>query len=299
MSRYSDHFHLAISELGEPEAIFRISLPRFLFQLSLSVLLLVVGFLINYLWWVHGPQKMDHLAMLLLIPPVLGLVVLGRLLRQRGLTVLLYPSGLLYLCRGQALVFLWQEITEVWLHFSHLQKRMEESDAQGVRTACILCPAVSFWDDLLNSSLTLVRQDGARVQLTPAVGDYHQLLVEVQRRTFPRLWQKAWDQFREQGQAVFGPLVVRPDGLHWSKAFLPWEQFDGLRIRQGDLLVRQKKLWKTWRETPVNTLPNLPVLWALVEAVQVLNQSHPSSQSTSVPAGEAQAEEPEARERLS
>jgi len=299
MSRYSDHLHLAVAELGEPEAIYRISLPRFLFQLSLSVLLLVVGLLINYLWWVHGPQKMDHLAMLLLIPPGLGLVVLGRLWRQRGLTVLLYPSGLLYLCRGQALVFLWQEITEVWLHFSHLRERIVEGDERGVRTACILRPAVSFSDDLLSSSLTLVRQDGARVQLTPAVGGYHQLLVEVQRRTFPRLWQSAWVQFQEQGQAVFGPLVVRPDGLHWSKAFLPWEQFDGLRIRQGKLLVRQKKLWKTWRETLVNVLPNLPVLWALVEAVQVLNQSHPASQSTSVPAGEAQAEEPEARERLS
>jgi hypothetical protein len=297
MSRYCDHFHLAVSELGEPEAIYRISLPRFLFQLSLSVLLLVVGLLINYLWWVHGPQRISHLALLLLIPPALGLVVLGRLLRQRGLMVLLYPSGLLYLCRGQALVFLWQEITEVWLRFQHLQERIVEVDGQGVRTAYILRPAVSFSDDLLSSALTLVRQDGAQVQLTPAVGGYHQLLLEVQRRTFLRLWQKTWGQFLEQGQVVFGPFVIRPDGLHWSQAFLPWEQFDGLRIRQGKLLVRQKKLWKTWRETPVNALPNLPVLWALIEELQPLSQSQSSSQSASVPAGEAKG--PEAREARS
>lgn len=298
MSRYLDHFHLAVSELGEPEAIFRISLPRFLFQVVLGVLLIVGGILLNYLWWVHGPQKIDHLAIVLLFPPVLGLVLLRRVLRQRGLMILLYPSGLLYLRRGQALVFLWQEITEVWLHFSHLKERLLESDEQGVRTACLLRPVDSFSDDLFSSSLTLVRQDGVEVQITPAVNGYRQLLLEIQRRTFPRLWRRAWSQFQRQGYVFFGPLVVSGEGLHWSKAVLPWDQFDGLRIQQSKLLVQQKKkLGRTWRSTPVSNLPNLAVLWALVEEAQQQGQTSPSSRSAS-PAEEADLETQDTREAM-
>jgi hypothetical protein len=294
MNSRNPHVELALRELGEPEAIYHISLPRFLALMTLSLLLLLVGLLINYLWWVHGPQKIDHLAILLLFPPVLGLVVLGRLLRQRGLMVLLYPTGLLSVCRGQAQVFLWQEVDQVLLHFHHLKERIVEHSEQGQWPVYLLRPTASFSDDLLNSWLTLVRQDGQDMQITPAVSRYHDLVLEVQRRTFPLLWQRAWDQLQEQGFVTFGPLLVSWQGLHWSQAVLPWNQFDSLRIHKGKLIIRQKKLWKTWRSTSVNTLPNLPIFWGLVEQLhRAMNQvvepsaSHPVAAETDLTKPEA------------
>ena len=270
---------VVLRELGEPEAVYQINLPRLLFHLAISLVLILIGVLINYLWWVHGPQRLDHLTLLLLFPPFLGVVVLGRLLRQRGLMILLYPTGLLYLRRTQAQVFLWQEVDQVFFHFLHVKERIVEHDPEGKLATCLLRPAASFADDVLNSWMTLVRQDGQELQITPAVGRYHQLVLEVQRRIFPLLWQKAWQQLQEQGFVSFGPLRVSDQGVHWSKAVLPWNQFDNLHIYNGKLLIRQKKLWKTWRSTAVNAVPNLPIFWALVDQLRqaALQAGEPST----------------------
>jgi hypothetical protein len=277
---------VVLRELGEPEAVYQIGLPRFLFQLAISLTLILIGVLINYLWWVHGPQRLDHLALLLLFPPFLGVVVIGRLLRQRGLMLLLYPTGLLHLRRAQAEVVLWQEVDQMFLHFNHLKERIVEHDQEGKRTAYLLRPAASFTDDLLHSWLTLVCQDGRELQITPAVSRYHHLVLEVQRRIFPILWQKVWQQLQEQGFATFGPLLISDRGLHWSKAVLPWNQFDSLRIHNGKLLIRQKKLWKTWRSTAVSTVPNLPIFWALVDQLhQAVPQAGEPSTSGNMACG--------------
>ena len=66
-----DHLERAVTELGEPEALFRISSGRFLAKLSLGVFLLVLGGVANYLWWVAGPARLEHWLLFVLfgLPP--------------------------------------------------------------------------------------------------------------------------------------------------------------------------------------------------------------------------------------
>ena len=118
-----DHLHRAVIELGEPEALFRISHGRFLAKLTLGVLLVVYGLVANYLWWVHGPATFGHLEVLFLIlPPLSGVSLLLHMYRHRGLFVLIYPSGLLRLRRGEVDSFPWHEVESVRL-------RVQRTDA--------------------------------------------------------------------------------------------------------------------------------------------------------------------------
>src|SRR5262245_46789581 len=108
-----DHLERAVTELGEPEALFRISRGRFLAKLSFGVLLLVLGLVANYLWWFRGPAKMDLIFHLLYILPLSGAALLLHMYRNRGLFVLVYPTGLLRLRRGEVDSFPWNEVESV------------------------------------------------------------------------------------------------------------------------------------------------------------------------------------------
>src|SRR5215467_740593 len=113
MDLSGDHLERAVTELGEPEALFRISSGRFLAKLALGVLLLIYGLVANYLWWIHpqGPGTFGHFEILfLLVPPVSGASLLLHMYRNRGLYVLVYPTGLLRLRRGEVDSFPWREI---------------------------------------------------------------------------------------------------------------------------------------------------------------------------------------------
>src|SRR5262245_59314034 len=95
-----DHLTRSVTELGEPDALFRISQARFLAKLLVGVLLLLFGVVGNYLWWVHGPGNFDaFIAHLLIVLPLGGIGLLWHMYRQRGLLVLVYPTGLLRLRR--------------------------------------------------------------------------------------------------------------------------------------------------------------------------------------------------------
>src|SRR4051812_32249553 len=97
-----DHLERAVTELGEPEALFRVSRGRFLAKLTLGTLLIAFGAIANYLWWFRGPAQIDHVIFhLLYIVPLFGLFLLLHMYRNRGLFVLVYPTGLLRLRHGE------------------------------------------------------------------------------------------------------------------------------------------------------------------------------------------------------
>lgn len=286
MSGSDDHLTLAQVELGEPDALFHVSPAWFRAKLAVGIGLLLVGIAINYWWWVHGPQNLQHsIVHLLFWPPAMGVALLVHMYRQRGLFVLVYPTGLLRLRRGEVDSYPWSEIGHVRLKVQRAEVAEITRDAGGSPTACWLpaeAPTIQIW----NAGLTLTRADGVEAHFGPALANYERFAEEVQRRTFPFAWADAWGRFLA-GQAVeFGDIEATQSGIRYNGKLLPWREVKELTIAQGKLSVKQVGKWLPWALLKdMNDVPNPHVLFALIVEARRLSAA---SSLTSPPRQDAE-----------
>ncbi len=170
-----DDLARSVQELGAPEALFRVSCARFAAKLLVGVGLTVFGVVANYLWWTEGPglQHFHVIHLLLLGPLITGCGLLWHMYRQRGLVILIYPTGLLRLCRGEVDSFPWGEIENVRVIVQRAASAETVRDPDGTLTACWLAaetPTFRLW----KSGLFLSRG---------RCGDAHQCGAERLRST--------------------------------------------------------------------------------------------------------------------
>jgi hypothetical protein len=265
-----DHLHRAVIELGEPEALFRISHGRFLAKLALGVLLVLYGFVANYLWWFHGPGTFGHFEVLfLLLPPISGVSILLYMYRHRGLFVLIYPSGLLRLRHGEVDSFPWHEVESVRLRVQRADAAQFTRDPDGAPTACWLPVDVPTFK-LGDAGLSVVRADGVEGHFGPALSNYDALAEEVQKRTFSALWVGVRDRFRDGDRIPFGELEADRAGLRHNGKLLRWRELKELTVAQGKLSLKQGGKWLPWALVDLGSVPNPHLLFALVDEVQRL-----------------------------
>jgi hypothetical protein len=273
-----DHLTRARAELGDPDELFQISRGRFLAKLAVGVLLLLYGILANYFWWVHGPATFGHFELfLLLFVPLCGAALLWHMYHNRGLVVLIYPTGLLRLRRGEVDSFPWAEVDHIKLKVKQAAGAVITQDGGGNLVGCWLpvdIPTVRIWE----AGLTLRRFDGAEVRLGPALTDYDRLAEEVQRRTFAALWPDVWGRFRAGEVVSFDDLHLSVEGLRHETKFLPWRELKEVAIAQGRMSVKQSGKWRTWVLKDVTGLPNPHVLFALIEEARRLSAAAPLRQ---------------------
>ena len=259
-----DHLTRSLTELGEPDALFRVGRGRFLAKLSLGVLLLGYGVVANYLWFAHGPGTFGHFELLLLVVvPLSGAALLWHMYRQRGLFVLVYPTGLLRLRRGEVDSFPWREVDHVRVKVQRAAGAEITRGLDGGPTAAWL-PAEVPTFQLWNAGLSVVRADGVEAHFGPALTDYDRLAEEVQRRTFAVLWPLVWGRFLGGGAVTFGDLEATRNGLRHAGKFLAWPDVKELAVAQGKLSVKQGGKWLPWALLDVQAVPNPHVLFALV-----------------------------------
>lgn len=259
-----DHLQRAQTELGDPDAFFRVSPARFFTKLSLGVALLIYGAVANYLWWVHGPATFGHFELLLLVfLPLSGASLLLHMYRNRGLYVLVYPAGLLRLRRGEVDSFPWHEVERVRLQVQRADGAEFSYDDDGSPLACWLpvdVPTFKLWD----AGLTLVRGDGVEAHFGPALTDYDALAQQVQARTFAALWPRARDRFLAGERVEFGEIDLDHAGVRYGGKLLPWRELKELAVAQGKLSIKQSGKWLPWALVDVSGVPNPHVLFALV-----------------------------------
>jgi hypothetical protein len=252
------------AELGEPDAVFRVGAGRFWAKLALGVGLVLFGTVGNYLWWVHGPGKFNHVVLLLLVgPPLTGLSLLGHLYRTRGLCVLAYPTGLLRLQRGEVESYPWTEVEEVRLKADKAAFEVERDEKGEVVAGWLAVEPPTF--QLWNAHLALRRADGTMARLTPAVGGYAVLVEHVQRATFRELWPVAAARLRAGKPVAFGPFEVSRAGLRHEKNLLPWADLGEVAVVGKNLSVKRKGKWLAWAAKELDAVPNSHVFLALVE----------------------------------
>ncbi|MCI0700847.1 MAG: hypothetical protein L0241_07175 [Planctomycetia bacterium] len=276
-----DHLMRAHTELGDPEAFFRVSRGRFLAKLFLGVLLLLYGVVANYLWWVRGPADFNHIVILLLVlPPLSGFTLLWHMYRNRGLYILVYPTGLLRLRHGEVDSFPWSEVDHVRLKVQRCEAEFLR-DADGLPTACWLpveIPTFKLWD----AGLSVARTDGVEAHFGPVLSEYDHLAIEVQKRTFAVLWPTLRNRFHAGARLSFGELEAGSAGLWHNGKLLPWREVKELVIAQGKLSIKQFGKWLPWALIDVYAVPNPHLLFALVEEAQLLLPSKKQPKSRPV-----------------
>ena len=277
-----DHLHRAVTELGEPDVLFHVSPARFLAKLVVGVVLLVFGLVANYLWWVHGPAKVGHFELLLLVGlPMTGVALLWHMHRNRALHVLIYPTGLLRLRRGEIDSFPWAEVRDIRLKVQRAVSAAIQRDEFGNPVGSSLpadVPSFQLW----NGGLTVAREDGVSAHFGPALSEYPRLAEEVQRRTFAAMWPGVWERFRTGHAVVFDDLELTPAGLRFALKFLAWTDVKDLAIAQNKLSIKQNGKWLPWYLKDASAVPNPHLLFALVEearrfAVALASVSQPQT----------------------
>jgi hypothetical protein len=263
-----DHLHRAVIELGDPEALFRISRARFLTKLALGVVLVLYGLVANFFWWVHGPGTFGHFeVLLLLVPPLSGLSLLVHMYRHRGLFVLIYPNGLLRLRRGEVDSFPWHEVTTVRLRVQRADGAQFTRGPDGTPDACWL-PADVPTFKLGDAGLSVARADGTEGHFGPALSHFDVLAEEVQKRTFAALWAGVRSRFRDGHPISFGELEADRTGLRHNGKVLRWRELKDLVIAQGKLSLKQTGKWLPWALVDMGSITNPHLLFALADEVR-------------------------------
>lgn len=277
-----DDLTRAREELGDPEALYQVSPAWFRAKLALGLVLVAVGLAGIGLGVVVGLKVFQHLIHFILWPLAIGGGLILNLYRQRGLYVLIYPSGLLRLQRGEVESFPWDEVAEVRLKTQRVETVVLVRGPDGEPLGCWLpaeVPGVKVWD----AGLTVVRADGATAHFSPVLAGYAELAEEVQRRSFPHLWADAAGRFRDGRMIAFGKLEVNLLGIAHGGQLLPWPEVEKLSIAQGQLAVSQRRKWLPWATVkPAADVPNPHVLFALAAyATEYTPAPEPEAESES------------------
>lgn len=264
MDYAEDHLTRSLTELGDPDALFGISRGRFLAKLAIGVGLLLFGVVANYFWWFRGPAGIGHLELLILIVvPLSGGAMLVHMYRERGLNVLIYPTGLLRLRRGEISSFPWREVDHVLLNVNRAGDAEYVRGPEGEVVACWLpvdVPTFQLW----KVGVTIVRDDGVVANFGAALSDYDAFAEEVQRRTFEALWPEVWANFVGGRTIAFADIEATRRGLRFNGKALPWADIKELTVAQGKLSIKQGGKWLPSVLVDVKEVPNPHLLFALV-----------------------------------
>lgn len=266
----------ATTLLGEPTAVFKASPSRVRTKLILGSGLIVYGFAATFGWLVWlGPRNFGHFHVhLILWPAIIGGTLLWHLWRHRGLRVLIYPTGLLRIQRGEIDSFPWDEITALKMKLQPQGEPQFRRDDNGELTEAWIetgAPTFQVWSVWLE----LTRLDGTSIKLSAVLADFPELAVLVQRKSFPHLWSAV------QAKLAIGANVELADKFEFNdrelrqgKVSIRWDEMKYLKLTGKLLSAKKKGNWfKTGMARDTTGLVNLHVLMAYAAEQGVMEET--------------------------
>lgn len=261
---------VVLSELGPPDCQYRLSAGRLRTRLVVGTILIIYGIIANYLWWVPGPQRVDHTAFLILIAPTLsGISILRQLYRSLGLHLLIYPTGILRLQGEQVESYPWSDLEEIRIKTG---KGMVQRIGTSTDPKSVWIAVDAPWLVVGNAVLTLTRADGASLKITPAVSDYIDLVERVQRVSFVERWPIVRDRLLAGEIVTFGPFQVHLDGLFLNKQVIPWSEITEVELSDKNLVVKRQRKWLPAASQDLDTIPNPHLCLALIDLARSLGE---------------------------
>jgi hypothetical protein len=179
-----------------------------------------------------------------------AVLLVGRALHPRGLSLDLRALGFIHRLRGVETVVLWEEVARIDVTWKSVRRFARDTCAVTTR-------------------------DGRRVELTEQLAGIAEVRGVVERECTRCLLPVALKEI-EAGRAVsFGPFVATSEGLAHGEDELDWEDVKGALIVRGMIAIgdttdRVRVLPKrggvvAWATAGYADVPNAAVLLALVE----------------------------------
>jgi hypothetical protein len=253
---------LAVDRLGEPAATYGVSPVLFWGKLALGLTLVLFGTIATILWFtLAGGKNFGHVQFHMLFwPTFLGVMLLVHLVRNRGVKVLIFPTGLLHLRPGQIESFPWDEVTHVTVKAGAGSAVLVKDAVGDILSAWVAVPTtvVQVW----NSWVQVARADGLTSKLTTILAGFPDLAREIQAETFARLWPGVRDRFLAGETIPFGPIAASTEGLGMKKK-IAWADVKKITPSQKALTVEKKGGWVPFLTIPMEAVPNPHLLIAL------------------------------------
>ncbi len=271
---------LATQQLGEPLAVFRAGGRWAKLKAIVGITLVIYGLIVNYLWWFHGPARFGHIEFHLLIaPPIIGIGLLAFLYRNRGLRILIFPTGLLRLKPNEVESFPWESITAIRFKTDTAERILEFDDNNEIINCWlpVSIPLVQVW----NAWFEIERTDGEKTRFTPAVSEYTELARYVQTETFQVLWPKLIDEIETNRHVIFGDLMVKDEGLSHNGKSLTWGEIKEVTLAHKIISIKKKGSWRTWWLKEISQVPNPHLLfgWFARKGILKTEESESDNQS--------------------
>lgn len=194
------------------------------------------------------------ISLLVMAGSVLGLVfVIQR--KANDLRVLIYEKGLVRVDRGLFIVFLWDDLLELY-------QVIVDAYVYGV-----VHKAQEY-------GFGLYRCDGEVLHIYEGVNvmDVGPLSDILQSKVADRVFPRVRAQFKAGDDIVFGPLTVNRAGVSDGSEKIPWTEVEAIRIADGVVTIKRAGKWFSWAKVEARDIPNLYVFLILADKIIGVNR---------------------------
>jgi len=265
---WPEEFDPLVEDLGAPLSVHRTSPAQAFRRLVYGFAMIGLGAIVNYLWWFAwgGPILIDKFSLLFLFGiPIYGVALIYRSFADRGLWVMVYPTGVLRWQRGTIVSFAWPEIANVTFHRVQADGGLKRlTDSEGELIGAWL-PIENHGSRFFGSHVALEREDGVEGVFPSSLEDYGVLAFHIQTRTFTEQYPRMLEAFQAGQRILFGELAIDAMGLHVGRSTLLWSDFGGATIAQAKLVIARSGKWRSWKELRIVDVPFIHLLRSMIE----------------------------------
>jgi len=245
--------------LGEPIAAFKVGIGQLAGLWFTTVGAFVFGlgglaFLLGAVFLFRGPGGVHSWPLLNVLFGIGALGVLGggvggarQIWKAKGLRVLVFAEGLARVQGDTVEVLRWP-------------------DVRTVRRACL----TSFERGRRAPArkLILTGADGKEFEFAESLSGWRDLRELVEQYTLCHLFPQVLEAYEAGEEVAFGQISAGPEGLRSGGRLLPWPECEAVEVANGMLTVKAGGAWLSFCKVPLQKLPNVHVLIALVEYVR-------------------------------
>ena len=256
-----------VERLGPPREVFHFPRRHASRRILLGIVLVIANLIGNFIYFFvfNGPFIPQFFLLLLFFGPMAtGLGLIYAAIRDHGLWVLIYPSGILRWQRGTIVTFPWDEIVELFFYRVVECDRPKRKLGPNGEWVSVWLAILKMRSYSLGAYVTLRREDGSEAILPTSLEDFPELLRIVQDETFRVLWPKMTARLAEGKKVHFGLISIGASGIYFRDERLRWRDLEDNLIANGKLVVRTYGMARPWVEIPLHFVMNPHLFVALV-----------------------------------
>lgn len=121
-------------------------------------------------------------------------------------------------------------------------------------------------DDGVPPSYWVTLESGGSVGFDDRIDGARELADRIQAEMLPRLLPGLAEQLQRGERCRFGVIAIGSAGLAThDQPLVPWERIERVAVSGGRFVARRRGESRDWLSIPLREIPNLALLWALLE----------------------------------